>query len=176
MISAAYVRAMAEYNRWMNVNLYDCAASLSDADRRRDLGAFFGSIHGTLNHILWGDRAWMYRLAWGRPPPAVAIADSVALFDAFEALRHERIDFDAQIIDWAAGISETALQGDLTYFSAAAGCEFTRPRWQLVAHMFNHQTHHRGQVHSLLTRCGARPGDTDLHLLPVGASGRPEEA
>ncbi len=63
MISTDHVRAMARYNKWMNDKIYGCAAQLSDEERKRDRGAFFKSIHATLNHILWGDQIWMHRLA-----------------------------------------------------------------------------------------------------------------
>ena len=100
-IGTAYVVKMAGYNRWMNEGIYAAAASLTDAQRREDAGAFFGSIHGTLNHLLWGDQIWMSRFA-GTPEPRVPdIPSSAAQFDTFNALTAERKSFDAVIIDWA---------------------------------------------------------------------------
>jgi len=161
MISPAHVRAMAAYNAEMNRRLYAAAGTLTDAQRRADDGAFFGSIHATLSHLLWGDRIWMHRFAgWERPPGG--IAESTRLVDDWDALRAARAEADARLQEWAAGLSPAELDGDLSWFSGATGREMRRPRWLLVTHMFNHQTHHRGQVHALLTRAGAATGDTDL--------------
>ncbi|MFN3447342.1 MAG: DinB family protein [Roseococcus sp.] len=161
MITPAYCRAMAAYNSEMNRRLYGSAARLEEAARRLDLGAFFASLHGTLCHILWADRVWMHRLAgWERP--AQGIPDSPGMIGDWEALRAARAEDDARIEAWAEALSPDALAGELTWFSGAARREMTKPRWLCVAHMFNHQTHHRGQAHALLTRLGAAPGDTDL--------------
>jgi uncharacterized damage-inducible protein DinB len=161
MISPAHVRAMAAYNAEMNRRLYDAAATLTDAQRREDGGAFFGSIHATLCHLLWGDSIWMHRFAgWERP--AGGIAESTRLVEEWDALRAARAAMDARMREWAAGLAPADLEGDLTWFSGATGREMRRPRWLLVTHMFNHQTHHRGQAHALLTRMGAGTGDTDL--------------
>jgi uncharacterized damage-inducible protein DinB len=165
MIDRAYVQRMARYNRWQNENLYGVADSLSDAERRRERGAWFGSIHKTFNHLLWGDQAWMHRLA-DTPKPQAGIPDSVALFDDWASLKSERSRFDRTIIDWADNVEDAWLAADMTFYSFATKRDWTRPRWLLVTHMFNHQTHHRGQVHSMLTQAGGRPGDTDLPFMP----------
>jgi uncharacterized damage-inducible protein DinB len=162
MITPAYVQTMAQYNRWQNANIYGAAGQLSDADRKLPRGAFFGSIHGTLNHILWADEIWMSRLAAMPTPKAKSIRDSVAQHESWEEMWEARQWFDRVIIGWAVRITEAGLAGDLTWFSGAAGREVTRPKGLLVAHMFNHQTHHRGQLHCLLTQCGQAPGVTDL--------------
>jgi uncharacterized damage-inducible protein DinB len=161
MITLDHVRTMANYNRWQNGNLYDAADKLTDAQRKEPRGAFFGSIHATLNHLLWGDQIWMNRFA-NTPKPKVGIPQSVAQFEDWDDLRRERQAFDSVIIDWAATLDPSWLEGDLTWFSGAAGREVTKPKWLLVTHLFNHQTHHRGQVHCMLTQCGVRPGVTDL--------------
>jgi uncharacterized damage-inducible protein DinB len=166
MIDIAYVQQMARYNRWQNSNLYEVAGTLSDAERRRERGAFFGSIHSTLNHLLWADRIWMSRLA-GTDRTAGGIPESVSLVSRWNDLKSERDAFDAVIVDWADRLEGTALAGDLTWFSGAIGAEVRKPRWLLVTHMFNHQTHHRGQVHCMLTQAGGKPRDTDLPLMPV---------
>jgi len=165
MIDVAYVQRMARYNRWQNENLYRVADALPDAERRRSRGAFFGSIHATLNHLLWADRIWMSRLA-GTPQPAGGIPESVALVNDWDELKRERTAFDAVMQDWADRLDGAALAGELTWFSGAANREVRKPRWLLVTHMFNHQTHHRGQVHCMLTQAGGKPGDTDLPLMP----------
>ena len=162
MISVGYVRAMADYNHWQNENLYGAADGLTDAQRKERRGAFFGSIHGTLSHLLWGDQIWMSRFAGTPKPKARGIPESVAMFESWDDLKRERRAFDRVIADWAGRLDPAWLEGDLTWFSGAASREVTRPKWLLVTHMFNHQTHHRGQVHCLLTQCGAKPGATDL--------------
>jgi uncharacterized damage-inducible protein DinB len=166
MIDLGYVQRMARYNRWQNQNLYGVADTLSDAERKRDRGAFFGSIHGTLNHLLWADRIWMSRLA-GTPRPAGGIPESVSTYGDWNDLTRERAAFDAVMTDWADRLDAAALAGELTWFSGAVKAELTKPRWLLVTHMFNHQTHHRGQVHCMLTQAGGKPGDTDLPLTPM---------
>ncbi|MBL8585423.1 MAG: damage-inducible protein DinB [Bradyrhizobiaceae bacterium] len=165
MIDGAYARLMARYNRWQNENLYGVAAQLSDDERRRERGAFFGSVHKTLNHLLWADRMWMSRFS-DRPRPPGGLSESVMLCPEWAALARERTAMDATIIDWADTLDDAWLTGDLTWFSGAANREFSKPRWGLVAHFFNHQTHHRGQVHAMLTQAGGKPGDTDLMLMP----------
>lgn len=165
MIDAAYVQRMSRYNRWQNENLYGVADRLSDNERRLDRGAFFGSIHQTLNHLLWGDRQWMSRFAdW--PKPAVGIRESVSLYPDWSDLKRARGAADAAIIAWADEFDPEWTKGDLTWFSGGLNREVTRPRWQLVTHFFNHQTHHRGQVHAMLTQAGGKPHDTDLFVMP----------
>jgi uncharacterized damage-inducible protein DinB len=165
MIDRAYVDRMARYNEWQNANLYGCCERLCDADRRRERAAFFGSIHATLSHLLWADRIWMHRFA-GTDRPAGGIKESVDLYREWQDLKHQREAFDGVIRRWAEHLDPRWLEGDLTWYSGAAGREITRPKWILVTHMFNHQTHHRGQVHCMLTQCGVRPSDTDLPMLP----------
>jgi uncharacterized damage-inducible protein DinB len=166
MIDPGYVQRMARYNSWQNGNLYGVADTLSDAERKRARGAFFGSIHATLNHLLWGDRIWMSRLA-GTPRPEGGIAQSVAIYGDWNDLKRERAAFDAVMLDWADRLDAAALEGDLVYYSGAIKAEVRKPRWLLVMHMFNHQTHHRGQVHCMLTQAGGKPGDTDLPFMPI---------
>jgi uncharacterized damage-inducible protein DinB len=161
MITPAFCRAMAAYNAEMNRRLYAAADTLEEAARRGDQGAFFGSIHGTLCHLLWGDRMWMHRFdGWERP--AQRIPESPGLIEDWATLKAARAADDARIEAWAARLAPADLDGDLTWFSGATGREMTKPRWLCIAHMFNHQTHHRGQAHALLTRLGAQVGDTDL--------------
>ena len=165
MIDRAYVQRMARYNRWQNENLYGIADRLSVGERQRERGAFFGSIQKTLNHLLWGDQIWMSRFT-DMPKPEGGIPESVALYADWERLKSERPAFDRKILDWASTVQPDWLAADQTYFSGAIGREVTKPRWVLVTHMFNHQTHHRGQVHCMLTQAGGRPSDTDLPFMP----------
>jgi uncharacterized damage-inducible protein DinB len=155
---------MTAYNTAMNRRLYDAAGRLTDAERRQDRGAFWRSIHGTLNHLLWGDRMWMSRFdGWEKPP--VPLHESAGLIADFADLRTARETDDARLRDWAARLDPAWLAEDQTWFSGAAQREIRRPRGLLVAHLFNHQTHHRGQVHAMLTAAGEATGDTDLMLV-----------
>jgi uncharacterized damage-inducible protein DinB len=162
MITPGYVRCMASYNRWQNENLYGAASTLTDTQRKEQRGAFFGSIHGTLNHILWGDQIWMSRFAGTPQPKAPNIPASIGMYPNWDDLTRERQGFDQMIIDWAERLDASWLDGDLTWFSGAAGREVTKPKSLLVTHFFNHQTHHRGQVHCMLTQFGLKPGPTDM--------------
>ncbi|OYU48618.1 MAG: damage-inducible protein DinB [Rhizobiales bacterium PAR1] len=164
MISLQFVRTMARYNRWQNRSLYTAADMLSPEERRKDRGAFFASIEGTLNHLLWGDGVWMHRFA-GTPKPVGGIADSTKRLPEWDMLKRERVAVDEAIVIWSDGLSEEWLAGDMSWYSGAAGREVSKPNWFLVSHLFNHQTHHRGQVHAMLTAAGAKPDDTDLFLL-----------
>ncbi len=163
MITPAYVQAMAAYNAEMNRRLYAAAARLPDEERRRDRGAFWRSIHGTFNHLLWADRMWMARFdGWAKPE--AALADSGGLHPDFAGTRDARVDADLDLREWAARVRQEWLDGTTAWFSGATGREQVRPTALLVAHMFNHQTHHRGQAHAMLTAAGERTGDTDLWL------------
>ena len=165
MITTDYVRTMSRYATWQNESVFDAADSIGEAARQKDRGAFFGSIHATLNHLLWGDQIWMSRFADTPAPVAPTIPDSVSQIEDWETLRTERIAFDAVIRDWADGLDAAWLDGSMTWYSVAAGREITAPHGLLVTHMFNHQTHHRGQANAMLTAAGAKVDDTDLMLL-----------
>jgi uncharacterized damage-inducible protein DinB len=162
---------MAAYNAEMNRRLYAAADGLDDAARRADGGAFWGSIQGTLSHLLWGDTIWMSRFDGWDPPP-VGMKDSPRMVQDWAALRAARAAADARIIDWAGRLTEQRLAAPLTWFSGASGRELTMPLWITVAHFFNHQTHHRGQAHAMITAAGAATGDTDLPwVVDLGALG-----
>ena len=164
MITPAYVRTMAAYNAEMNRRLYEAANRLSEAERRRDRGAFWHSIHGTLGHILWGDTQWMSRFDdW--PKPAVGQRQSDHFVEDWTALRAARQTADDDIARWADKVDDAWLDIDMTWFSGSAGREVTAPKRLLVAHFFNHQTHHRGQAHALVTAAGETTDDTDLFLI-----------
>ena len=161
-----YVGTMARYNRWMNGKLYDCSAQLTDAQRKEDVGAFFNSIHGTLNHLLVGDSVWM-----GRFEGPVFVPQSLAqeLHSDFTQLRRAREAMDERIVAWAAALPEDALAGELRYTSIVNPAPRVMPMWLAVTHFFNHQTHHRGQVTTLLMQRGIDPGVTDLMWVPPPA-------
>jgi uncharacterized damage-inducible protein DinB len=149
----------ALYNRLANERLYMACAGLSDEERRRDLGAFFKSVHGTLNHLLLGDRIWMTRFAGGAHPSTGLDA---ILFDDFAALRIARADMDGRIEVFFANPPAGFLKRSLQYVNNA-GVESQDPVPVILPHFFNHQTHHRAQVHTLLSQLGRAPPVLDLH-------------
>ena len=166
LVTAAFVRTMARYNSYMNRELYAAAARLSDSDRRKERGAFWGSIHGTFNHLLWADSLWMSRFDpanWQKP--AVAQKDSATMVTDFSSLVAARNSADAKISAWADAVSDVWLAQDLTWYSGSIGREATAPAGFLAIHFFNHQTHHRGQAHAMITAAGEKTGDTDLFLI-----------
>jgi len=156
-------QTMAQYNGWMNERLYDCCARLSDEERKRDVHAFFKSIHGTLNHLLLGDRVWLGRFT-GTPFVITSLAEE--LYADFSELRTERALTDSAIVDWVRALTTEDFTGELSYTSVVNPTSRRYPLWFAVAHFFNHQTHHRGQLTTLLSQRGLDPGITDLIWLP----------
>jgi uncharacterized damage-inducible protein DinB len=165
MVLADYARLMARYNRWQNGSLLAAAADLSAAERQQDRGAFFGSIQGTFSHLLWGDGMWLARLDGGAPPPG-AIRGSASLWNEWDVFSAARAAMDERMKHWANGLGDADCAGDLTWMSGALGRAVTKSRGLCIVHMFNHQTHHRGQIHAMLTAAGMRPGNTDLFAMP----------
>ena len=153
---------MARYNAWCNERLYEVAAQLSDADYRADRGAFFRSVHGTLNHILVADRIWMRRFTGeGEAPNRL---DAI-LFEGFAELRAAREKEDVRIASYIDGLSEADLAGRFRYRTITNPTDVEQPLAPALMHFFNHQTHHRGQVHCLLTGLGRDAPSLDLLLL-----------
>ena len=174
-----WAHGLAQYNRWMNDRLYTVSAELPDDDRRRDLGAFFRSVHGTLEHLLVADRLWLGRFARGGPG-AAALADAAllenhdlaphsthapALWPDFATLRGARSATDTSIVAWAERLTSQDLDAPFAY-RMMNGEHRRHPAGEAVLHFFNHQTHHRGQVTDLLMRLGKDPGVTDLLVMP----------
>jgi len=164
MFTGTYAALMAEYNAWMNERMYAAAATLSDEDRKRDRGVFFKSIHGTLNHLVWGDRGWVGRLS-ERSYPFVPPGQD--LFADFGELRAARAALDGDILTWSRAVTPEWLAEPMTWTSRLYGFTQTHPRWVQVVQMFNHQTHHRGQVHALLTSFGVDMCPTDVPVTPI---------
>jgi uncharacterized damage-inducible protein DinB len=164
MVDPAYVQTMARYNAWQNRSLCDAAENLGEEGRRLDRGAFYKSIHNTFNHILWADEVWLSRLI-GTPKPPVGGRDSVIYVQDWAEFRRRRAERDEAILAWAQTVDARWLRGTLIWYSGAAGREMGKPRALAIMHLFNHQTHHRGQIHAMLTAAGARPQDTDLFLV-----------
>lgn len=165
MISREYCITMARYNAWQNNGIKAIVDKMDEAELRRDRGAHFGSILGTLNHILWADRTWMSRLTGSAKPPG-DIRTSVDLAPTPAVWGAERFVTDGAIRLWAGKLRAIDLTGPMTWHSGVLGREVSMPIGTCIVHMFNHQTHHRGQVHAMLTAAGQTPGDTDLFLMP----------
>ena len=155
----AHFGLLARYNRLANERLYAACAELSETERNQDRRAFFTSLHGTLNHILLGDRIWLARFA-GEEVPSTGL-DTV-LYEDFDALRAARAAEDQGIEDFVAGLDEGFLEGEIEYRNNE-GVLLRDPEALLLAHLFNHQTHHRGQVHDMLCQTEVTPPVLDLH-------------
>lgn len=156
-----HFQQLARYNAQANDILYAACSELPDAERKRDRRAFFTSIHGALNHILVGDRIWMIRFDGGE---AGSDALDKILYDDFNELRTMRSQEDARITRFMAGLDSGFLMRHVTYVNNA-GLEIRDPVPLLLAHFFNHQTHHRGQVHQMLGEAGQEPPSLDMHRL-----------
>jgi uncharacterized damage-inducible protein DinB len=155
----SHFRMMARYNRWANTRLYDAAAKLPDDAYRRDIGLFFRSLHGTLNHLLTTDRIWMHRIDGKGPSPARL--DAIQ-YEDFAQLHEARAAEDARIVDFVEAQTEAGLDAVHDY-KTTAGAPQQDPLRTILAHLFNHQTHHRGQAHTALSiLTGAEPPSIDL--------------
>jgi uncharacterized damage-inducible protein DinB len=155
-------KMFAAYNAWANERLYDAASKLSDSDYRADRGAFFKSVHGTLNHLLVADRIWMQRFtSRGEAPDHL---DAI-LFEDFAGLRAARRGEDERISSYCAQLTEEKLAGRFSYRTIVNPKTVTQPLAPALDHFFNHQTHHRGQVHALLTSIGGRNFAPSLDLI-----------
>jgi uncharacterized damage-inducible protein DinB len=163
LVEPAYCQVMARYNRWMNERLYALCAKLPDAERKRDRAAFFGSIHGTLNHLLWGDRMWLGRFT---DEPCTAPAFGASMFAEWGELAREREITDTKLLRWAGSVTPEWLAVTLVYTSRVDGLARELPRAVAAVHLFNHGTHHRGQLTTLMKQAGCDPGITDLPWLP----------
>lgn len=153
----------ARYNRWMNRRLYAVCARLSDEARKSDMGAFFGSVHGTLNHLLLGDRLWMGRFT-GEEVRFRSLDQK--LYADFDTLRREREITDQAILQWIQGLGPHRLGGRIEYLSMVDGDKRAFMLRDAVLHLFHHQTHHRGQLTTLLSQMDIDFGETDLIWMP----------
>ncbi|TBW34289.1 damage-inducible protein DinB [Siculibacillus lacustris] len=160
---------LADYNRWMNGKLYDAAAQLPPGEVDRDRGAFFGSIHGTLEHLVVADTLWLKRFRSHPAGAGLAAIDAIVTptaldqrqFGTLAEMRARRDLLDGLIVAWIGGLAAADLDTPLTYrrFNGEAHTKPVRPT---LLHFFNHQTHHRGQTTTLLTQAGVDVGVTDL--------------
>ncbi|MEC5398222.1 DinB family protein [Uliginosibacterium sp. H1] len=173
MSTPEHVRLMARYNRWMNERLLEACARLDPAALSADRRAFFGSLLGTLNHLVVSDTIWLHRFAQHpaqhveldpvRTLPLPTSLDQIVCED-LGALRTRRALLDDCIEQWCAALSEADLQHVLHYRSTK-GVPGRRKLGRLLLHFFNHQTHHRGQATTLISQAGEDMGATDLLLL-----------
>lgn len=166
MITPDYVRRMARYNRWQNEQLQERLAEVPAPLLKQDQGAFFGSILGTLNHILWGDQMWMSRFDTRLPKPDAGIPESPALHPTLAAWGAARVSMDGQIAQWARTLRAVDLAGELRWYSGALNRDVRKPFALCIVHLFNHQTHHRGQVHAMMTRAHISAPVSDLFAMP----------
>jgi uncharacterized damage-inducible protein DinB len=153
------MRMLAGYNRWCNERLYAAAGALTEDELRADRGVFFRSMLGTLNHILVADRIWMRRFTGSGEAPARLDA---ILHNGFDALRAARQSEDARIADWVGGLTEAELSATVTYETVSNPQTITQRLAPALTHFFNHQTHHRGQAHAILTGFGRDAPSFDL--------------
>jgi uncharacterized damage-inducible protein DinB len=166
MISPNYCRLFASYNQWFNERLYATCAAMNEETRTADVGAFFHSIHGTLQHLIWADLHWCAKLE-------IDVSNVKAFADAFDdnvsanwhEMKQVRKQIDAALIAWAESISQEFVDADASYTGANGVVrELTQALW--VVQMFNHQTHHRGQVTTLISQRGIDIGTTDIYHAP----------
>jgi uncharacterized damage-inducible protein DinB len=159
MTPAAHYRMFGHYNAWANSRLYDAAARLSNEQYRADRGAFFKSVHGSLNHLLVTDRIWMQRFTGeGEAPNRL---DAI-LFETLDELRVARETEDRRIVDFVERLDEARIAGTIKYRRVSSPEQFEQHLAPALAHWFNHQTHHRGQIHALLTGLVGTAPELDL--------------
>ena len=159
MMLSPHYQMFGRYNAWANKRLYDAAAQLSNEQYRADRGAFFKSVHGTLNHLLATDRIWMQRFTGTGTAPGRLDA---ILFETLDELHPAREAEDRRIVAYIDSLDEARLAGVIRYRRVSTPEEFVQKLMPALDHWFNHQTHHRGQVHALLTALVGRAPELDL--------------
>lgn len=165
-----HFQMFAAYNRWANMVLYDVAATLDEEQLTQDMGAFFGSLIGTFNHILVADRVWMKRFTGEGSAPARL--DTI-LYPALPELRMARMAEDERIVEWIDSLPDEAFAGRFTYLTVTDMRTISQRLAPALAHFFNHQTHHRGQAHATLTALGIDAPSLDLIYFQRTEEGRP---
>lgn len=158
----SYFLLLARYNAWANHRLYHMASQLPDEAYRRDAGVYFKSLHGTLNHLLVADRIWLRRLTGSGEQPTRLDA---ILYDDLAALTAARRAEDERLLRYVEGLPNDQFEARLNY-QTLAGAPMQQKVLEILAHLFNHQTHHRGQCHAILTRLGVEePVPLDLLIM-----------
>ena len=155
----AHFEELAAYNAWANRRLYDAAEALDDDLLHQDCQVAFGSLHGTLNHMFVADVIWMSRFR-GQPNPPWAL-DHIA-HDDMGDLRARREALDRDIEGFVASLREERLSSELTYMALTQPEKVSQGFAGALTHFFNHQTHHRGQCHAMLTRLAGAAPSLDL--------------
>ena len=164
MISPQYCQMMARYNQWQNNGLRALVKGMDEEELRKDRGAFFGSISKTMNHLLWGDIIWLHRFGQGAPPDVPADQNTELTPNKTE---WDRLRFltDGRIVEWTSTLKSIDVTGDLTWYSVLNQQEQVDPKGMCLVHFFNHQTHHRGQIHAMMTAAGQKPIATDIPFM-----------
>jgi uncharacterized damage-inducible protein DinB len=165
MISADYCRRMARYNSWQNTSLVTAADGLNDSGRWMDRGAFFKSIAATLNHLYWADALMLERIKENERPQDT-VTHSLTSPSDWAAFRNLRTQRDAEIEQWAKNLTNKDLNGRVAWYPLDGSDRIEMSRTICVIQLFNHQTHHRGQIHAMLTATGADPEPTDIPAMP----------
>jgi uncharacterized damage-inducible protein DinB len=153
----------ARYSQWVNQRLYGTCDTLSDDERKLDRGVFFGSIHGTWNHLLLGDRVWLARLQ-GRPVPYQRL--DLELYADFDELRAAQANCDQALLDWIQDLQTDDLQRRIAFRSLSTGQDRDLSVGIILTTLLLHKTHHRGQITALLSQCGCNYGDIDFICAP----------
>ncbi|NOD49089.1 MULTISPECIES: DinB family protein [unclassified Ruegeria] len=165
MISAAYCRLMARYNRWQNISLITASDGLTEAQRWKDRGAFFKSIAATMNHLYWADALMLERIK-GNERPQETITHSLTSPSDWSEFKDLRTQRDTEIQGWASGTTCEDLNGFVRWYPPGSLSKIEMPKAVCVVQFFNHQAHHRWQIHAMLTAAGAAPEPTDIPLMP----------
>ncbi|ETA52937.2 DinB family protein [Ponticoccus alexandrii] len=165
IVTPEYCVTMARYNAWQNRQVIAAFAGLEEKALRAERGAFFGALLATANHLLWADRMWLSRLT-GTDGPTVSGSESTTFCATPADWEIARYRTDAQILLWAERLRAVDLAGDLTWYSGMTRATLVKPVTLCIVHMFNHQTHHRGQIHAMLTAAGAKGAVSDLAFMP----------
>ena len=165
MISAEYCRLMARYNRWQNNSLITASDGLTEAERWMDRGAFFKSIAATLNHLYWADALMLERIK-GNERPQDTITHSLNSPSVWSEFKDLRLQRDAKIEQWAMDIANVDLNGVIKWYPPDGSARIEMPKAICVVQLFNHQTHHRGQIHAMLTDMGVEAEPTDIPAMP----------
>ncbi|WP_171236017.1 DinB family protein [Ruegeria sp. HKCCA6837] len=165
MISAAYCRLMARYNRWQNISLITASDGLTEAQRWKDRGAFFKFIAATMNHLYWADALMLERIK-GNERPQETITHSLTSPSDWSEFKDVRTQRDTEIQQWASITTSADLNGVVRWYPPGSLSKTEMPKAVCVVQFFNHQAHHRGQIHAMLTAAGAAPEPTDIPLMP----------
>lgn len=157
----AHFAMMSAYNAWANRRLFGAANELTEDDYRQHVGVFFGSLHNTLSHLYVTDVLWMARLRGESGPPW--LLDHIPHASRSDLTARRKM-MDCDIRGFVLSLDDTALEEEITYRRVSDATLVSQPKAQALAHLFNHQTHHRGQAHAILSILGQTPPALDLLL------------